>query len=96
MNGTTRTDLALKLAFDSFDESKGMRGPEVPKMAIVLTDGHSQVDPGPASQQLVRLKNITIVAASVVSLRDVRIIAIRRTFFPFDELGKIISNRFSD
>ncbi len=43
----------------------GMRNASVPKMAIVMTDGHSSSSPAAFARRLARLKNVTVVAVAV-------------------------------
>ncbi|KAJ1357497.1 hypothetical protein KIN20_015659 [Parelaphostrongylus tenuis] len=66
IKGTTSTDLALKDTLDlltSRDPNDGVRA-GVPKLVIILTDGHSARSPKEIADEM-RAKGITILAISV-------------------------------
>lgn len=67
-NGTTRTQMALRKAFDMFEPDFGIRD-GVPRMAIIITDGHALKNPAVFARRLVRLKNVTVAAVAVSPLR---------------------------
>uniref|UniRef100_A0A0M3JBD2 VWFA domain-containing protein n=1 Tax=Anisakis simplex TaxID=6269 RepID=A0A0M3JBD2_ANISI len=66
IKGTTSTHLALHEAYDLFTNRDGDSGARegVPKLAIVLTDGHSQRSPRNLAQRL-KSEGVEILAVSM-------------------------------
>jgi len=63
--GTTHTADALKEASKIFDLQYGARGPEVKKLAIVISDGYSTDQPAVFARRLVELKQVDIFAVAL-------------------------------